>query len=102
LTGSALDAFAPRFREWCLKADPWMPATVIAGRVGWQGSILADTCRGPGAEQSRGDQDLWDRPGVVVEDLASRVLVLDLPAGVGACTIISEGRKTARTARTDW
>ena len=37
-TGSAVDAFVPRIKE-CLRADPWMPATVIAERVGWDRSI---------------------------------------------------------------
>jgi transposase len=37
-TGSAVDTFVPRIKE-CLKADPWMPATVIAERVGWERSI---------------------------------------------------------------
>ena len=36
--GSAVDAFVPRIKE-CLRADPWMPATVIAERVGWDRSI---------------------------------------------------------------
>lgn len=37
-TGSAVDAFVPRIKE-CLTVDPWMPATVIAERVGWDRSI---------------------------------------------------------------
>ncbi len=36
--GSAVDAFVPRIKE-CLQVDPWMPATVIAERVGWERSI---------------------------------------------------------------
>jgi transposase len=37
-TGSVLDPLVPRIRE-CLKADPWMPASVIAERVGWERSM---------------------------------------------------------------
>ena len=33
-TGSAVDVFVPRIKE-CLRVDPWMPASVIAERVGW-------------------------------------------------------------------
>ena len=43
-TGSAVDAFVPRIRE-CLKADPWMPATVIAERVGWERSATVFRAR---------------------------------------------------------
>jgi transposase len=37
-TGSAMDPFIPRVRE-CLTVDPWMPASVIAERVGWERSM---------------------------------------------------------------
>ena len=37
-TGSVLDPLVPRIRE-CLRADPWMPASVIAERVGWERSM---------------------------------------------------------------
>jgi transposase len=37
-TGSVLDPLVPRIKE-CLKADPWMPASVIAERVGWERSM---------------------------------------------------------------
>jgi transposase len=34
-TGSAVDVFVPRIKE-CLRVDPWMPASVVAERVGWE------------------------------------------------------------------
>jgi transposase len=43
-SGSAVDAFVPRIKE-CLQVDPWMPATVIAERVGWERSITVFRAR---------------------------------------------------------
>lgn len=43
-TGSAVDAFEPAIRE-LLAATPWMPATVIAERVGWQRGMSVFTAR---------------------------------------------------------
>jgi len=37
-TGSVLDPLVPGIKE-CLKADPWMPASVIAERIGWERSM---------------------------------------------------------------
>jgi hypothetical protein len=88
--GSIVDAFEPRIRE-LLAAFPTMPATVIAERVGWTGSItwFRDNVRRLRPEYRKPDPadrlswaagdaaqcDLWFPPRKIPLENGSRVLL---------------------------